>query len=152
MNPPETDHTTRKQIITQRCAYYMGYTVCLVVLITWDISCVGWLLIHAVFCMCGGSPGAEHWQGNGQIRVVNSLRPRQNRRHCADNIFECNLLNENVWIMIKISLKFVPKGPNNNVPALVQIMAWRQTGDKPLSEPMMTQFNDAYMHHLASMS
>ena len=27
---------------------------------------------------------------------------------------------------IKISLKFVPKGPINNIPALVQIMAWRR--------------------------
>ena len=43
----------------------------------------------------------------------------------------------NVWIPIKISLKFVPKGPINNIPALVQIMAWRRPGDKPLSEPMM---------------
>ena len=39
--------------------------------------------------------------------------------------------------MIKISLKFVPMGPINNIPALVQIMAWRLPGDKPLSEPMM---------------
>ena len=45
--------------------------------------------------------------------------------------------NENVWISIKISLKFVPRGPINNIPALVQIMAWRRQGDKPLSEPMM---------------
>ena len=45
--------------------------------------------------------------------------------------------NENVSIPIKISLKFVPKGPINNIPALVQIMAWRRPGDKPLSEPMM---------------
>ena len=37
----------------------------------------------------------------------------------------------------KISLKFVPKGRINNIPALVQIMAWRCPGDKPLSEPMM---------------
>ena len=37
----------------------------------------------------------------------------------------------------KISLKFVPKGQINNIPALVQIMAWRRSGDKPLSEPMM---------------
>ena len=29
-----------------------------------------------------------------------------------------------------------PKGPINNIPALVQIMAWRRPGDKPLSEPM----------------
>ena len=40
-------------------------------------------------------------------------------------------------ISIKISLKFVPNGPINNIPALVQIMAWRRPGDKPLSEPMM---------------
>ena len=39
--------------------------------------------------------------------------------------------------MIKISLKFLPKGPNNNTPSLFQIMAWRRSGDKPLSEPMM---------------
>ena len=34
-------------------------------------------------------------------------------------------------------MKFVPKDPINNIPALIQIMAWRQPGDKPLSEPMM---------------
>ena len=49
-------------------------------------------------------------------------------------------------------MKFVPKGTINNTPALVQIMVWRRTGDKPLSETMMTQFNDAYMRHSASMS
>ena len=48
--------------------------------------------------------------------------------------------NENVWISIKISLKFVPKGPINNIPALVKIMAWRRSGDKPLSEPMMVSW------------
>ena len=47
----------------------------------------------------------------------NTLRLRQNGRHFADNIFKCIVLNENVWIVIKISLKFVPKGPNNNIPA-----------------------------------
>ena len=52
------------------------------------------------------------------------------------DIFKCIFMNENVWISIKISMKFVPKGPINNIPALVQIMAWRRTGDKPLSEIM----------------
>ena len=42
----------------------------------------------------------------------------------------------NEWILIKISVNFVPKGPINDISALVQIMAWRQTGDKPLSEAM----------------
>ena len=40
-------------------------------------------------------------------------------------------------ISIKISLKFIPKGPINNIPALVQIMAWCRPGDKPLSELMV---------------
>ena len=53
---------------------------------------------------------------------------------------------------MKISLKFVPQGPVNNIPALVQIMAWRQPSDKSLSEPKMAYFDDAYMRHLASMS
>ena len=66
----------------------------------------------------------------------NTLRPRQNGRHFPDDIFKCIFLNENEWISIKISLKLVPKFPINNIPALVQIMAWRRPGDKPLSEPM----------------
>ena len=57
----------------------------------------------------------------------NTLRPKQNERNFADDIFKCIFLNENVWISSKISLKFVPKGPNNNIPALVQIMAWRRS-------------------------
>ena len=68
---------------------------------------------------------------------VNTLRPKQNGRHFADDIFKYVFLNENVWIPIKISPKFVPKGGINNIPALVKIMAWRRPGDKPLSEPMM---------------
>ena len=68
---------------------------------------------------------------------LNTLRPRQNGRHFADAIFKCIFLNENVWIPIKVSLEFVSQGPINNIPALVQVMAWRRSGDKPLSEPMM---------------
>ena len=68
---------------------------------------------------------------------VNTLRPRQNGRHFADDIFKCIFLNENAWMSLKISLKFVPKVRINNIPALVQIMAWRRPGGKPLSEPVM---------------
>ena len=69
--------------------------------------------------------------------VFNTLRPIQNGRRFADDTFKGIFLNENVRISIKISLKFVPEGPINNSPALVQIMAWRRLGDKPLSKPMM---------------
>ena len=93
------------------------------------------------YCTRAG-PGPTNEFGN-QIQIwleyncFNTLRPRQNGRHFADDIFKCIFLNENVWIPVKISLKYVPKGPINNIPALVQIMAWRRSGDKPLSEPMM---------------
>ena len=68
---------------------------------------------------------------------INTLRPRQNGRHFPDNIFKRIFLNQNVRIPIDISLEFVPKGPINNILAVVQIMAWRRPGDKPLSETML---------------
>ena len=69
--------------------------------------------------------------------LINTLRLRQSGLHFPDDIFKCSFLNENVWILFKNSLKFVPKGPINNIPTLVQIMPWRRSGDKPLSESMM---------------
>ena len=75
--------------------------------------------------------------GDAGPSLFNSLRPRLNRPHFADDIIKCILLNENALISIKVSLNFIPKGPINNIPALVQIMAWRRPGDKPLSEPMV---------------
>ena len=67
----------------------------------------------------------------------NTLRPKQNGHHFADDICKWLFLNENVWIPIKISLTFVPLGLINNIPVLVQIMAWRRPGDKPSSEPIL---------------
>ena len=61
-------------------------------------------------------------------------------------------MNEKFIISIRISLKFVPKSPIDNKAALVQVMAWRQTGDKSLPEPMLTQFTDTYMRHQGAMS
>ena len=56
-----------------------------------------------------------------------------------DDILKGIFLNENIWISNSIWLKFAPKGPIGHNTALVQIMAWRWTGDKPLSEPMMAK-------------
>ena len=77
------------------------------------------------------------FQDRDLLSLVYTLRQRQNGRHFPANVFKCNFLNENAWISIENSLKFVPKGPINNIPAVVQIMAWCQPGDKPLSESMM---------------
>ena len=66
--------------------------------------------------------------------------------------FQIHFCEWKIWILIEISLKFVPKGTIDNMQALVQVMAWHRTGDKPLLEPMVTQFNDTYMRHLLSVS
>ena len=52
-------------------------------------------------------------------------------------------MNEEFYILIRISLKFVPQGLNDNKSVMVQVMAWRRPGDKPLPGPMMAQFTDA---------
>ena len=54
--------------------------------------------------------------------------PPFHRRH-----FKCIFLNEKIWVLLNISLKFVPNVRINNIPALVQIMDWCRQGDKPLS-------------------
>ena len=73
----------------------------------------------------------------GLLYLINTLRPRQNGRHFADNIFKSIFVNENISILLKIPLKLVPKVWIDKIPALVQIMAWPQSGGKPLFNSMM---------------
>ena len=49
----------------------------------------------------------------------NTLRPGQNGWHLPDDIFQCIFLKKNAWILIKISLNFIPKGSINNILPLV---------------------------------
>ena len=65
----------------------------------------------------------------------------------ADDNLKCIFLNENHKIPFRISMKIVPRSPIDNKPALVQVMARRRTGDKPLPELILTQFTDTYMRH-----
>ena len=88
---------------------------------------------------CGWLQWRSMWPHGCKDGGLTTLRPRQNGRHFSDDTFRCFFLNENVSISIEISLKFVPKGLVSSIPALVQIMAWRHPGDKPLSEPMMVR-------------
>ena len=87
--------------------------------------------------------------GNLASNAINTLRPRQNGRHFPDDILKWIFLNENVWISINISLKFVPRGPINNITTLVQVMAWRRQAIIWTNDG---SFIDAYMPHSASMS
>ena len=108
-------------------------------------------LSHLLFLACRRE---DLWERNYYLRwtVVNISEPRKNGHQFSDDIFKCLYLNKNVWISIRISLMFVPKGPINNIPALVQIMVWYRIGNKPLSETMLTRFTDAYMRHYGEMS
>ena len=83
----------------------------------------------------GGKSAAHRWISI--TKSLNTLSPRQVGRHFADDIFMCIFFNENCCILITFSLKYVRKGAIDNNLALVQMMAWRRSGDKPLSEPMM---------------
>ena len=51
--------------------------------------------------------------------IINSSPPRHNGCDFADDIFNCIVVNEKFCILIKISLKFVPRGLSDNNPALV---------------------------------
>ena len=64
----------------------------------------------------------------------------------ADDNFKCVSLNENDKNPIPISLKFVPRRTINYKPALIRV-DWPRTGVKPLLEPILTQFAEAYMRH-----
>ena len=81
------------------------------------------------------------------MRWLNTLMARQHGR-CFTDIFKCIILNENEWILIKMSMKFVPKGPINNIAALIQVMAWCWSGNKPLSQPMVIRLPLNELTHL----
>ena len=102
----------------------------------WVANILGILVVHRFNDACATNGGSA---SNSSLFNFNTLRPRQNGRHFPDDNLKHIFLNENVWISIKISLKYVPRGPINNIPALVQIMAWRRPCDKPLSGPMMVR-------------
>ena len=108
---------------------------------------------HHRECQRGGAEtiqsGLAVSKSGSHFNTFNTLRPRQNGQHFPNYIFKCIFFNENIWILIKISLKFVPQGPISNILALVQIMAWRQLGDKPFH--YLNQWWLDYWHIYASL-
>ena len=90
-------------------------------------------------CLNQGWPSSTTPYGITRSQWVNTLRQKQNGRRFADDILKCIFVNDDMWISINISLKFVPKSQINNIPALVQILAWCRPGEKPSSEPIMVR-------------
>ena len=108
---------------------------------------------HLIQCGSCGSAASRHsnWKDKVVCKAMhlNTLRLRQNGCHFANDSLKCIFVNENVWILIKISLKLAPKSPINNIIALVLIIAWCQLGDKPLSELLLVRL---LTHIYASLS
>ena len=87
------------------------------------IQCRLWaILVYWEACMTNH---ADHVRLTLAL-ISNTLRPRQNGRPFPDDNFRRIFLNKMYEFSIEISLKFVPNDPINNIPALVQIMAWQQ--------------------------
>ena len=131
-----TRHMIQKAIWPQRfwSTFAHGKKFWMILFISIEKNHLGQIL-KQLLCYCWTFCNSSLWDVFMETSV-NTLRSRQNG-HFSDDIYKCLFINENVWISINISLKFVPKSPINNIPALVQIMALRRPGDKPLSEPMM---------------
>ena len=84
------------------------------------------------------------WYHMASSGAINTLNLRQNGRHLPDDSLKWIFLNENELIPINISLKFVPTGRINKIPAMVLILAWRRSGEKLLSKQIM----DSLMMHI----
>ena len=104
------------------------------------VKAVWWRQSKGKWLIKEGCCDTIHWQYMGLINWhhthiyrhrFNSSPPGQNGCHFAD-IFKRIFLNETATRWIKISLKFVPNGPINNIPVLV--------GTKLLSQPMVVRF------------
>ena len=89
------------------------------------------------------------WQFPIQVALfsLSHLPPGPNGRQFGNDIFRYIFIIGKFCISSRIPLKFVPMGPIDNRPALVQVMAWRLFGVKPLPEPKLTQFTDSYIRH-----
>ena len=84
-----------------------------------------WFLKYIAKISFPGANGLTHW---GRDKMASNFLTTFSNAFSWMKIYKFRL---------RFHWSFVPKGPINNIPALVQIMAWRRPGDKPLSEPMM---------------
>ena len=95
----------------------------------------------------------NHWNPENAVAAFLTHLFLQNWAGNCSRHFQMHFFfKENIWMSIKISLKFVPEGRIENKSASVEVMAWCRKGDKPLPKPMVTQFPDAYMRHQGDMS
>ena len=81
------------------------------------------------------------------MALHNALRSEQNGCRFEHNIFNYIFVEENLCILVQIRLTFVLKGLIDNELALIQVMAWYQTGNRPFTEPLLIKIHDAIWRH-----
>ena len=114
---------------------------------TGDIVYLDWMPQCSSFYQCTNTYIITHWNLN---KIVDILQA----------VFSNAISGKNVFILIEILLKLVPKVPSDNKLSLIQVMAWHLriqvmawylSGSKPLPETLITHFIYADLHHKASM-
>ena len=146
-NWQNTKHTLKWNLKTNRYNWYLKkllhywfilreYTLCLIIIIKsvvrTIIHCLG--LGHEAMVCAVCLPIFLCLQDN---QYINTLRPRQNGRNFRRH-FQMHFYQWHILYFDSNFTKFVLKGPIDNKLALVQVMAWQWSGDKPLSETMVT--------------
>ena len=136
--------TTTKQSTTKPCTYFMGYTVvaCCLSSPTYYLN-ASWFVINFVLS-CSTQGTSDHDIGD-QICETYKIPPSNSatspRSHSLNTFrwwhFQMHFFKEFIWILLTISLKFVPKFRITNIPAVIQMMAWCWPGGIPLLEPIM---------------
>ena len=113
-------------------------------------SCPGWSHITVFVYLISKFLLQNSYHMHKWRHLENSLKPRHNSHHHADDILYFFLYGN--WCSSnQILLAFVLNGLIDNNLTLVQIMAWRRKGDKPLSLSIVTLFTDSYIRYSASM-
>ena len=99
----------------------------------WITWCLSWIMMQLKYRYC-----VVLWSHLPNVwgRKLNTLRQKQNCRKLSDDIFECIFLNTKLTYFYWHFTKVCSQGPIYNIPTLVQTMAWRKPGDKPLSQPV----------------
>ena len=103
--------------------------------------------VLVLFWSLGSGQMTTIFKTTHRMHFLNSISPLTKWSPFRRRYFQMRFLEWKVLYFVRISIEFVPTGSVVNNSALVEIMACRLFGAKPVSEPMLTRPTDAYMRH-----
>ena len=75
--------------------------------------------------------------------LINILRPNKNIHYLRWDIVKFIIFNKKCWCFDWHFIEIIPDCSINNKLSLVHVMAWHQTGNKPLPESMSPKMPNA---------